>query len=104
MERLDQIMVIRAEIDRAAGVILTATTEAMLLVGACGGAPTKIAQMEEKLHTILEACAFHDLVSQRFDQLAAPSEDPLLNGPASPGEGLDQAAADRLFDDALRGG
>lgn len=54
---------------------------------------------------MLEACAFQDLNGQRLDLLAAllrdeatvGISDPLLNGPASDGQGLDQDAADRLL-------
>ncbi|VTO17832.1 Uncharacterised protein [Brevundimonas vancanneytii] len=55
---------------------------------------------------MLEACAFQDLTGQRLSKLdsmissvdvASAPADPLLNGPALPGEGLDQAAVDKSF-------
>ncbi len=62
--------------------------------------------LEQTLCAILEACAFQDLTGQRLSKLdlmiadAAPQRAPadrLLNGPALPGQGLDQAAADDLL-------
>lgn len=60
----------------------------------------------EALLTILQACALQDMAGQRLARLdalistgeAPPDGGGLLNGPALRGEGLDQAAADRLFD------
>jgi len=60
--------------------------------------------LRAELTAALEACAFHDLAGQRLAVFAAglmgPAkevDDPLLNGPADRGWGLDQAAIDRLL-------
>ncbi|MGE0046792.1 MAG: protein phosphatase CheZ [Hyphomonadaceae bacterium] len=82
------------------------------------------AAVETKCLAVLEACAFQDLTGQRItkvvetlltleDKLAGlsvllgdageeapapePTGDVLLNGPALPGEGVDQDEIDRLF-------
>lgn len=66
--------------------------------------------VRDELVAALEACAFHDLAGQRLAIFAAalmglareaqedsqPS-DPLLNGPADRGQGLEQADIDRLL-------
>lgn len=63
-------------------------------------------QIDAALIAMLETCAFQDLTGQRLSQLAAmmldpnglePNLDPLLNGPAAAGEGLDQTEADALL-------
>ncbi|KQS57408.1 hypothetical protein ASG17_01400 [Brevundimonas sp. Leaf363] len=66
--------------------------------------------LKTELVAALEACAFHDLAGQRLAVFAAALmglareaqddalwADPLLNGPADRGQGLDQAAVDRLL-------
>lgn len=80
--------------------------------------------VEQKCLIVLEACSFQDLTGQRItkvvetlltleDKLAAlsalldedaapldaasPGDDVLLNGPAMPGEGVDQDEIDKLF-------
>ncbi|RZJ96084.1 MAG: hypothetical protein EON88_08555 [Brevundimonas sp.] len=61
--------------------------------------------LKGELVAALEACAFHDLAGQRLAVFAAAlmglardvDDDPLLNGPADRGAGLDQAAIDRLL-------
>ncbi|MBS0295627.1 MAG: hypothetical protein JSR45_04895 [Proteobacteria bacterium] len=102
---------IRTEIDGAANVILT-EAEASLrsLAGARQGVEPSLAELEGSLGRILQACAFHDIVGQRLAELrrmlstpdAALARDPLLNGPALPGEGLDQAAIDALLQGGAR--
>jgi chemotaxis protein CheZ len=99
---------LRGEIERAADVILTAAEQALRKsASARTGDRSASADVERALLTILEACAFQDLAGQRLARLAAiladtrPADaapvDPLLYGPALPGDGLDQAAADALF-------
>jgi len=96
----DQIRAIRSEIDAAAEAILGSATEALQIVSALRGESALITRLQQTLRTVLEACAFHDLVCQRLDILdGAQQADDLLNGPAALGQGLDQAAADRLFED-----
>lgn len=96
---------IRAELGQAADVLLGAAESSLAVVAAARrGETAALDQVEQGLLTILEACAFHDLTSQRLTALEAElagapqPEDSLLNGPAMPGRGLDQAAADALFD------
>lgn len=98
---------IRAEIEAAADVFLEAAAAGLReLPAVSAGDAAAATRLEAHLLGILEGCAFQDLAGQRLDQLAgmiapAPSAgsttDPLLNGPALKGEGLDQEAADRLF-------
>lgn len=62
-----------------------------------------IDRIEASFCAMLEACAFGDIVGQRLSQLdgalarKGPAGDPLLNGPAITGAGIDQAAADLLM-------
>ena len=103
------IRAIRAEIDAAADAILSATEGGLCdIASARQGDGQALDRLYLKLSTILEACAFHDLTSQRLSVLArltasgaqtAPTGpiDPLLYGPALLGSGLDQAMADQLF-------
>jgi len=106
-EPLALIDLIRQEVDAAVDVILTAATAGLRELPGISKSETAAAErLERHLLQILESCAFQDLTGQRLQQLgallndgpssAAPS-DPLLNGPALQGQGLDQAAADRLF-------
>lgn len=104
-EPLDTLAEIRHETEDAADRILTAATTGLQEVSALrdGGADA-LDRIEAQLLLILEACAFQDLVGQRLDRLetrlgaGAPiAGDPLLNGPASAGQGLDQSSADRLL-------
>jgi hypothetical protein len=60
------------------------------------------AALKQELVAAMEACAFHDLAGQRLARLAAgltlqTHADPLLNGPADRGEGLDQSDIDLLL-------
>lgn len=98
---------IRQEVEAAVDVILTAATDGLDALPAIQAAdPVAVARVERCLLNILEACAFQDLTGQRLASLDAALEtrpsasgaaDPLLNGPALDGQGLDQAAADRLL-------
>lgn len=98
---------IRQEIEEAVDGILTAATAGLQDLSAIRGTdPVVAGRLEGHLLQILESCAFQDLTGQRLDRLRAMIEiapptdsqtDSLLNGPAAPGQGLDQAAADRLM-------
>jgi hypothetical protein len=106
-EALEQIAAIRGEMETAADAILAAAERALAALSAARerGADA-LQEAEGALCAILEACAFQDLTGQRLTQLelaiaesavAEPAGNGLLNGPALPGRGLDQAAADRLM-------
>ena len=103
------VTAIRAEIDAAADAILSATEAGFSdITSARQGDAQALDRLHQRLSTILQACAFHDLTSQRLSVRArltaagayAPTGgpiDPLLYGPALLGTGLDQAMADQLF-------
>jgi|GEM_PF-1221233 len=101
------IATIRREIEAAADAILSATEAGLEQVTvARGGDNAALDRIQQTLFTVLEACAFQDLTGQRLtklrDMLSAGSfetvdSDPLLNGPALAGQGLDQASADSLM-------
>lgn len=101
------IGLIRSEIEQAADMMLAAAEMGLRdLAAAREGQPAALDRIERTLLAILEACAFQDLAGQRLTKLAGALEttrlaadggDPLLNGPAAPGQGLDQAAADALM-------
>lgn len=103
------IRTIRREIEQAVDVILTATEGSLSdLGGAREGSPAPLEALEARLFQILEACAFQDITGQRLSKLDAmitrtdgpdQQSDPLLDGPALLGQGLDQAAADLLVQD-----
>jgi hypothetical protein len=104
-QAMDILTAIRNELGQAADVLLGAAESSLSAIAAAKrGEASALDQVEQGLGTILEACSFHDLTSQRLSALEAElggaphSEDSLLNGPALPGRGLDQAAADALFD------
>lgn len=100
---------IRSDIEAAVDVFLEEASGGLQdLPAVAGGDAEAAARLEARLLRILEGCAFQDLAGQRLDQLAAKLDpaspgqtgaDPLLNGPALDGQGLDQASADRLFAD-----
>ena len=101
------VSTIRREVEQAADVMLSAAEKCLRDLGAArSGQAAAFDSIEQTLCAILEACAFQDLTGQRLSKLeamlaVAPLQDvggdPLLNGPALAGEGLDQAAADRLM-------
>ena len=107
IEALEQIAAIRGEMEAAADLILSAAERALKALAASrerGAAG--LDEVEGDLCAILEACAFQDLTGQRLSRLelavaesavAVPPSNGLLNGPALPGRGVDQAAADRLM-------
>lgn len=103
------IATIRREVEQAADLMLSAAEMGLRDVEAarCGQAAA-FDRIERTLCAILEACAFQDLTGQRLSkldgmigatELHAPQTDPLLNGPALTGQGLDQNAADAILAD-----
>lgn len=104
MDAERQIDVIADELRTAADRIMGMTSRAMALVdGAASGDASSATALRFELCAILETCAFQDLTGQRLSRLSATiagaprQTDPLLNGPADAGEGLDQDAADLIF-------
>lgn len=102
------IAVIRAEIEDATDAILSAAEAALDKVAAARkGSGEALDEVERLICSMLEACAFQDLTGQRLSQLSSmvgrkgePADsDGLLNGPAMPGAGLDQAEADRIMNE-----
>lgn len=101
------VLAIRGEVEQAADVMLSAAERCLSdLSRARGGEAAAFDRIEETLCAILEACAFQDLTGQRLSKLEAIMDanssgviagDPLLNGPALSGQGIDQAEADRLL-------
>lgn len=100
------LRVVRSEMATAAETLLGAATAGLQeLPRISEVSPAAVETLRQHLLTILEACAFQDLTGQRLDQLGAllrgkatvGISDPLLNGPAADGQGLDQDAADRLL-------
>ena len=87
--------ILAAEIAEATGRMLDAAETALRL--------TDVADVQAQLRLILEACAVGDLANQRLARIArlargeAAAGDGLLDGPAAPGAGLDQAAVDALM-------
>ena len=95
---LEDLAVIREELNRATDRLLELAERGLATAG------PDTAQLFAEL---LEACAFGDLLGQRLsllaERLAGVSDErvgaELMNGPA-PG-GLDQAATDQLFGEAV---
>lgn len=109
------IALIRSDIEGAGEAMVSAAEKALrdLAAARTEDAGEALDRLERTLCAILEACAFQDLAGQRLSKLealladtppnGAAAADPLLNGPAGPGQGLDQAAADALLEDAAPG-
>tara|TARA_R110002012_G_scaffold322025_2_gene553883 strand:- start:73020 stop:73361 length:342 start_codon:yes stop_codon:yes gene_type:complete len=101
------VLTVRGEIEQAADTILSAAEQCLKDAGAAReGESGAFDRLEQSLCAILEACAFQDITGQRLTKLHTMLDtlsvkgvdaDPLLNGPALSGEGLDQGAADRLM-------
>ena len=101
------IATIRKEVEQAADMMLSAAERCLRQVElARHGHASALSDIEGALCAILEACAFQDLTGQRLSKLdsmiaevglRAARSDPLLNGPALAGQGLDQGAADKLL-------
>ncbi|MGV9006496.1 MAG: hypothetical protein ACOH1H_07135 [Brevundimonas sp.] len=106
-EARDIALTIRREIELAVDVVLSAAEKCLNRLGAArDGDVDAVDHIEQLLCTILEACSFQDITGQRLAKLEqmlvdlpvkAVAGDPLLNGPAPTGQGLDQTAADRLL-------
>lgn len=108
----DIIAAMRQDLATAAEGLMAASEAGLQdIVLARSGDGEALSRIESGLLSVLEACAFEDLIGQRLTQLQsfsapkAPSvagdrgEDALLNGPARPGQGLDQALADAWLRD-----
>ncbi len=96
---------VRSELSQAVEAILTAAARGLARVAELETvAPHLVDAIEQEFCAIIETCAVEDIVGQRLNALSGAcgpvreGADPLLNGPAAPGEGLDQADADALFD------
>lgn len=106
-EAQETIDIIRQEIEAAAETILAAAESGLrALREAKEDRDATLEALEQAFQAIMEASAFHDLTGQRLSRLSmlirptagsGDAGDSLLNGPAAPGQGLDQAAADALF-------
>ncbi len=122
---MNEIGMIVETTENAANRIMESVEEILAL--SVEAAPeTYRAAVEEKCLSVMEACAFQDLTGQRITKVvetlltlehklaaladllgeaadAEPEESAggpiLLNGPANPGEGVDQDEIDRLFAD-----
>ena len=107
VEAHEIIATIRREVEQAADHMLSAAEKCLrVLAAARAGDVDGLDNVERLLLAILEACAFQDLTGQRLTKLAtmitrvglqSSKDDPLLNGPALTGQGLDQSAADTIF-------
>lgn len=101
MSQTDDIVAeIRRDLAMAAEALMAASEAGLRDVALLRqGDDTALARIENGFLSVLEACAFEDLIGQRLVQLlGAAAADGLENGPARHGQGLDQAAADDLFD------
>lgn len=105
---LSLISTIRETLAEAASSLMDSVDECRGHIRAArAGDASALERAELSLFAMLETCAFEDLTGQRLSQLAGMLDrgagaqtragDPLLNGPASKGQGLDQAAADALL-------
>ncbi|WP_293678264.1 hypothetical protein [uncultured Phenylobacterium sp.] len=99
----DRINLITAELQNAADQIVSSATLGLSLADQLASDEALAGPLRDVLNTILAACAFQDLAGQRLALLAdalagrLPDCDPLVNGPAEPGQGLDQDGADAMF-------
>lgn len=97
----DIIAAARRDLTAAAGGLMAASEAGLRAVAmARDGDGEALARIEAAFLAVLEACAFEDLIGQRLTRLAmvaserSAPQDALLNGPALPGQGLDQAEID----------
>ncbi len=121
---MNEIGMIVETTENAANQIMDAVSDMMQLPGELPYEEYRAA-VEARCMAVLEACAFQDLTGQRSNKVVetllliedklsalsgllavedeapveehAPGQDLLLNGPAMPGEGVDQDDIDRLF-------
>ena len=106
------LRLVHAEIEEAVATILTEAEAGLGLIAQTPRLRDDDAgrALSESLNAIVRACMFQDITGQRLviaaDRLArtqgaaspeADACDPLLNGPARPGAGVDQAEVDRLL-------
>jgi hypothetical protein len=106
-EAQETIDLIRQEIEAAAETMLAVAENGLrALREARENRDGTLDALEQGFQAIMEASAFHDIAGQRLSRLSmlicptpasVDTADSLLNGPAAPGQGLDQAAADALF-------
>lgn len=103
MVALGEIAALKAELEAACDALLSAAQTGLELAA---DTPVGGEAVGAMFAEILGLCSFQDLAGQRLDRLAASltggaketrPDAHLLNGPAT-GDGLDQAAADALFD------
>ncbi|WP_240387178.1 hypothetical protein [Brevundimonas naejangsanensis] len=102
----EAIAAIRQDLSAAAERLMAAAEAGLVDVGrARDGDGDALSRIEAGWLGVLEACAFEDLIGQRLTGLrsacvpaplggAVETRDALLNGPAAPGLGLDQAQVD----------
>lgn len=103
MEMQGEIEALKAELETACDALLSAAQTGLELAA---DTPVDGETVGAMFAEILVLCSFQDLAGQRLDRLAARlaggaaetrPDAHLLNGPAN-SDGLDQAAADTLFD------
>lgn len=101
---LAEIEALKASLDRVCDQLMTQAEAGLAL---SSGAAPQAERLSAVFTEILSLCSFQDLAGQRLSRLAdalsgvaadARPDAHLLNGPANAG-GLDQSAADALFDD-----
>jgi hypothetical protein len=103
-EALAEIDALKAALEDVCDAIMTRAEQGVIMAT---DDPIDKTTLAEIFAEIIALCGFHDLTGQRLTRLSqALAGDPgdtrpdahLLNGPANAG-GLDQAAADALFND-----
>jgi hypothetical protein len=100
---LAEIEALKTSLDEACDQLMTQAESGLALASAQTVDPDRVAAAFSE---ILSLCSFQDLAGQRLSRLAdllggasdARPDAHLLNGPANAG-GLDQSAADALFDE-----
>ena len=101
-DALVEIDALRTALDQASEALLSAAERGL----AISARSSESEALAEVFNEIMAVCAFQDLADQRLTRLAhniagKPDDErpdaALLNGPANDG-GLDQAAADALFE------
>lgn len=101
---LAEIEALKAALDEACDRLMAQAEAGLAVVSGPTPDPDRLSTI---FSDILSLCGFQDLAGQRLDRLAdilaggssdARPDAHLLNGPANAG-GLDQSAADALFDD-----
>lgn len=97
----DIVAAARRDLAAAAEGLMAASEAGLCAVAlARDGDGAALTRIEAAFLSVLEACAFEDLIGQRLTRLAmvaserSAPQNTLLNGPALPGQGLDQAEID----------